>query len=76
MRVVDIPSGRYTAFIPEGLLDRLALRRIPGLERVSIPILCIRDLVAQDYSPNAGTCLVRRWTDDVVRNLQRQERIK
>lgn len=39
MRVVEIEDQRLTVYIAEGLLDRLALLRIPGLQRGYIPIL-------------------------------------
>jgi hypothetical protein len=68
MRVVDVSVGGadhsgYTAFIPESWLDSLALRRIPGLERVTIPILAMRDLAA---GVGDGTCLVRKWPKDRI----------
>ena len=47
MRVVDLENQRLTVYIPEGLLDRLALRRIPNIQRGYIPIV--------------GFCLARTW---------------
>jgi len=47
-----------------------ALRRVPGLERVKIGVFVIRDAIS---GIGDGTCLVRRWSEDVVRELRRPE---
>lgn len=39
MRVVELENQRLTVYIPEGFLDRLALMRIPKIQRGYIPIL-------------------------------------
>jgi len=39
MRVVDFDDQRLTVYVPEGLFDRLALLRIPGVERGHMPLL-------------------------------------
>jgi hypothetical protein len=59
VRVVEVECQRYTAYIPEGPLDRFVLRFIPGLERVQIGIFVLRDSIA---GIGDGTCLVRRWS--------------
>lgn len=43
MRVVEMESQRLTVYVPEGLRDRLALTRIPGLQHGFIPLLAIGD---------------------------------
>jgi hypothetical protein len=39
MRLVDMPEQRLTIYITEGLLDRLAIARIPGIESGHLPLL-------------------------------------
>lgn len=66
MRVVDFESQRLTVYVAEGMLDRLAISRIPGIERGGMPLLVDFPLTFRRWDQHPATSVATSASLDLA----------